>query len=59
VDPSFGTKPIRCKWVFKNTYRLERLVAKGFAQKEGVDYEEIFFPTTKWATICTLFAMVA
>jgi hypothetical protein len=30
---------------------------KGFAQKEGVDYEETFSPTTKWATIRTLFSM--
>jgi hypothetical protein len=34
-----------------------RRVAKRFAQKEGVDYEETFAPTTKWATICTLFFM--
>ena len=34
-------------------------MAKGFAQKEGVDYEETFSPTTKWATVRTLFALVA
>eukprot|EP00253_Pinus_taeda_P029619 PITA_29619 len=65
VDPPFGTKPIGCKWVYKNKYKADgslkkhkaRLVAKGFAQKEGVDYEETFSPTTKWATIWTLFAL--
>jgi hypothetical protein len=41
VDPPYGTKPIGCKWVFNNKYRLdgsleknkESLVEKGFAQK--------------------------
>eukprot|EP00253_Pinus_taeda_P026857 PITA_26857 len=46
VDPPLGTKPIGCKWVYKNKYKVDssldkhkaRLVAKGFAQKEGVDW---------------------
>eukprot|EP00253_Pinus_taeda_P034037 PITA_34037 len=67
VDPPFGTKPIRCKWVYKNKYKLDgsfdkhkaRHVAEGFAQKEGIDYEETFAPTAKWATIRTLFALAA
>jgi hypothetical protein len=67
VDPPFETKPFGCKWVFKNKYRSNgsldkhkaRLAAKGFAQKEGVDYEETFAPAAKWATICTLFSMAA
>eukprot|EP00253_Pinus_taeda_P019453 PITA_19453 len=67
VHPPLGTKPIGCKWVYKNKYKVDgsldkhkaRLVEKGFAQKEGVDYEETFAPTTKWATIWTLFALAA
>eukprot|EP00253_Pinus_taeda_P017144 PITA_17144 len=67
VDPPLGTKPIGCKWVYKNKYKVDgllnkhkaKLVAKGFAQKEGVYYEETFAPTTKWATIRTLFSLAA
>ena len=39
VNPPVGTKPIGCKWVYKNKYRSDgsldknkaRLVAKGYA----------------------------
>ena len=52
VDPPYGTRPIGCKWVFKIKYRSNgsldkhkvRLVAKGFAHKEGIGYEETFPP---------------
>eukprot|EP00253_Pinus_taeda_P020312 PITA_20312 len=65
VDRPLGTKPIGCKWVYKNKYKADgsldkhkaTLVAKGFAQKEEVNYEETFAPTAKWATIWTLFAL--
>jgi len=67
VDPPLGTKPIGCKWVYKNKYKVDgsldkhkaRPMAKGFSQKDGVDYEDTFFPIAKWATIQTLFALAA
>ena len=45
VDPPEGAKIIHCKWIFKlkvdNTLK-DRIVAKGFKQTHGIDYNETF-----------------
>ncbi|KAK8705025.1 hypothetical protein V6N13_048636 [Hibiscus sabdariffa] len=67
VEPPEGIKPIGCKWVFKKktdldgnvqTYR-ERLVAKGFRQIHGVDYDETFSPVAMLKSIRILLAIAA
>jgi hypothetical protein len=50
VDPPLGCKPIGTKWVWKNkegekgeVVRIKsRLVTRGYSQKEGIDYKDIF-----------------
>ncbi|GJU28472.1 retrovirus-related pol polyprotein from transposon TNT 1-94 [Tanacetum coccineum] len=62
-----GRKPIGNKWVYKikrngddqvERYRA-RLVVKGYAQKEGIDFNEIFSPVVRMTTIRVVLAMCA
>nr|GFB40555.1 Gag-Pol polyprotein [Tanacetum cinerariifolium] len=66
VDRSLCTNVINLKWLWKNKRDEEntviqnksRLVAKGYAQKEGVDFEESFAPVARLDAV-RLFIMYA
>ncbi|CAI7770042.1 unnamed protein product [Closterium sp. NIES-53] len=67
VDLPEGRNAITSKWLFKiksdangNIERYKsRLVAKGYQQKEKVDYKELFAPVVKPTTLRTLLAGAA
>jgi hypothetical protein len=64
VDPPLGCKTIGTKWVWKTkegekgevVRNKSRLVAQGFSQKEGIDYEETFAPVACLEAIRILLA---
>jgi transposase InsO family protein len=62
-----GRKAIGSRWVFKvkrdadgkvERYKA-RLVAKGYAQRPGVDFDETFAPTARFAALRSVIALAA
>jgi hypothetical protein len=64
VQRSKNKNVIGTKWVFRNklnedgqvTRNKARLVCKGYAQIEGIDFEETFSPVSRMEAICLLLA---
>ena len=62
-----GAKAVGCKWVYKtkrdslcNIERYQaRLIAKGFTQKEGIDYKETFSHVSNKDSLCIILVLVA
>ena len=62
-----GKKVVGSRWIYKVKHAADRSVekykmrfmAKGFSQKEGIDYEETFAPVARYSSIRTIISLAA
>lgn len=69
IDRPCNAKVISCKWVYKRKIETSvtgdkvrfkaRLVARGFSQTPGIDYNEVFSPVVKHTSVRVLLSVVA
>jgi hypothetical protein len=65
VPPPKGKNIVGSRWVFKVKHTADgsverfkaRLVAQGYSQSQGVDYQEIFSPVVRYTSIRSLLAV--
>ncbi|KAL0288833.1 UNVERIFIED_CONTAM: Retrovirus-related Pol polyprotein from transposon RE2 [Sesamum calycinum] len=66
-EPPKSVKPVGCKWIYKHKLRVDgdvtvfkaRLMAKGYTQRPGVDFEKTYLPVAIAKSIRILLAIAA
>ena len=67
ADLPRNQRPIDVKWVFKTKLKPDgtvarhkaKLVDKGFLQREGLDYKEVYAPVARMETVRTVVALAS
>jgi hypothetical protein len=67
VDLPWGQKAISLKWVFKLKHdehgdvvkHKARLVEKGYVQRQGIDFDEVFAPVTRMESVRVMIILAA
>jgi hypothetical protein len=62
TDLPKGHKTIGCRWVFdvkSDGQKKARLVAQGFSQVEGIDFNELFPPVVRFESVQLILALSA
>jgi hypothetical protein len=62
-----GKSVVTSKWIYKIKHTIDgsvekfkvRFVARGFSQKEGIDYDEIFAPVARYTSIRIIISLAA
>jgi len=65
LDPPKDKFVVTSKWLYKIKHGVDgsvekykaRIIARGFSQKEGVDYDEIFAPVAEYTTIQSIITL--
>jgi hypothetical protein len=65
-EPPKGKRPITSKWAFRTSWEPDgtvkyraRIVARGFSQVPGTDFDDTYAPTLQFKTLLCLLGMIA